>query len=113
MLELMWIPLASLVYFIGFTIAGAIERRMCSTYRHNGCCHPFDTPFPIFWPVALALGIITTPLWIPIWGGIHASRWLAARETPAERRERRAIERDRVIAEQKREIARLEKELLG
>jgi hypothetical protein len=70
----------------------------------------FGDADPIDRFMCAGLGMITGLFW-PLAFPIMLIRWIADMESPAERRERRAIEKDRRVQELQFKIRRLEREL--
>ncbi len=80
-------PMLGVLYVLGFIVAGALERRLCTRTRrledynyttgttkvtiqrhryNNGehCDHPFNTPFPSAWPLVVLLGPPVALIWL-------------------------------------------------
>lgn len=120
MIAAMWITLSVIVYFAGFIGTAAYEERHCR-YRSVGhkfdgwerteCGHPWDTPIPVAWPLALALLIVIAPFWLTFGGAGKLSHKLAELPTRDEKRERREKKRDEERTQLKATIKRLETEL--
>lgn len=105
--EVLVVGIGLAVYFVGFIVAGVIEQRLCDYRPHDDCNHPWKGPEPTFWPVVALLLLVVGPYLV----AGRASRWLATRETPSERRDRLAVARDEMVRAQAQRIEELEREV--
>ena len=112
MMTVMWVVLCLVVYFVGFIVTGAIEQRyICGKYRHDYCGHPWQTPVPLVWPIALVLALPTAPIFYLFRNMSQLSRQLAEFPTLAERRAEREKTRKTERKELVGRVHKLESEL--
>lgn len=84
-----WVPLAVVVYFIGFTIMQWENYRNCGKTDHAGCkMHGDDAFISVIWPLALVIGTVVFAIWLPFGGGTELAKRYAARPTREQKRER-------------------------
>lgn len=122
MIIAMWITLAVIVYFAGFTVTAALEERSCkhgaaghvywdSWGDKTTCGHPWASPMPIAWPIVLAMMICGAPFWFAFGGAGKLSHKLATLPTREERQAVRAAEKDERHQKMAARILELETEL--